>query len=51
MEGTSYGFRGFLDWMENTQEKGVIYGIGAWKVGERNGTPLMQEAYEMGKMV
>ena len=37
--------------MENPQEKGVIYGIGAWKVGEIKDTPYMQEAYEMGKMV
>ena len=36
---------------ENPQEKGVIYGIGAWKVGEIKDTPYMQEAYEMGKMV
>ena len=36
---------------ENPQEKGVIYGIGAWNVGEIKDTPYMQEAYEMGKMV
>ena len=42
---------GFLDCLENPQEKGVIYGIGAWKVGEIKDTPYMQEAYEMGKMV
>ena len=31
--------------------KQMIYGIGAWKVGEIKDTPYMQEAYEMGKMV
>lgn len=51
MERTIDGFRGFLDCLENPQEKGVIYGIGAWKVGEIKDTPYMQEAYEMGKMV
>ena len=49
MERTIDGFRGFLDCLENPQEKGVIYGIGAWKVGEIKDTPYMQEAYEMGK--
>ena len=34
MERTIDGFRGFIDCLENPQEKGVIYGIGAWKVGE-----------------
>jgi len=51
MERTIDGFRGFLDCLENPQEKGVIYGIGAWKVGEIKDTPYLQEAYEMGKLV
>ena len=50
MERTIDGFRGFLDCLENPQEKGVIYGIGAWKVGEIKDTPYLQEAYEMGKL-
>ena len=45
------GFRGFLDCLEGPQEKGTVYGIGAWKVGEIKDTPYMQEAYNMGKMV
>ena len=46
------GFRGLalIVWKIRTG-KGVIYGIGAWKVGEIKDTPYMQEAYEMGKMV
>ena len=51
MERTIDGFRGFLDCLENPQEKGVIYGIGAWKVGEIKDTPYLQESYEMGKLV
>lgn len=51
MERNIDGFRGFLDCLENPQEKGVIYGIGAWKVGEIKDTPYLQEAYEMGKLV
>jgi len=51
MERTIDGFRGFLDCLEGSQEKGTVYGIGAWKVGEIKDTPYMQEAYNMGKMV
>ena len=51
MERTIDGFRGFLDCLEGPQEKGTVYGIGAWKVGEIKDTPYMQEAYNMGKMV
>ena len=51
MERTIDGFRGFLDCLENPTERGVVYGVGAWKVGEIEGTPAMKEAYEMGKGV
>ena len=51
MERTIDGFRGFLDCLEGPQEKGTVYGIGAWKIGEIKDTPYMQEAYNMGKMV
>lgn len=49
MERTIDGFRGFLDCLEGPVEKGVIYGVGAWKTGEIEGTPAMMEAYEAGK--
>ena len=51
MERTIDGFRGFLDCLEAPQEKGVVYGVGAWKVGEIKDTPHMKEAYEMGKRI
>lgn len=51
MERTIDGFRGFLDCLSDPVEKGTIYGIGAWKVGEIHETPAMQVAYEMGKSV
>ena len=45
-------FRGFTnDCLENPHEKGIIYGTGAWQIGEVKNTPAMKEAYEMGKMV
>ena len=44
------GFRGFTqDCLNGTKEKGIIYGTGAWKMGEIKGSPAMEEAYNMGK--
>lgn len=51
MERTIEGFRGFLDCLEDPKERGVIYGVGAWKIGEINDKASMSEAYEMGKKV
>ena len=51
MERTIDGVRGFLDCLEGPVEKGVIYGVGAWKVGEIKDKSAMQEAYRMGKDV
>lgn len=51
MERTIEGFRGFLDCLEGPKERGVIYGVGAWKVGEINDKTSMSEAYEIGKKV
>lgn len=48
MQRTIEDFRGFLDCLEEPQEKGVIYGVGAWHVGEIKDKPAMKEAYEMG---
>lgn len=44
--------RGFTrDCLEGTKEKGIIYGVGAWGVGEIKKSPAYQEAYEMGKNI
>lgn len=51
MERTLEGFRGFLDCLENARECGIIYGTGAWKMGEIEGTAAMLDAYEMGKSI
>lgn len=51
MQRTVECFRGFLDCLDDPKEKGVIYGVGAWQVGEIEGMPAMDEAYEMGKNV
>lgn len=51
MERTLEGFRGFTSCLTKPKEKGVIYGTGAWNVGDIRGKPAMKEAYELGKAV
>ena len=50
MQRALEGFRGFTeDCLDGAKEKGVVYGVGAWKAGEIKNSPAMQEVYEMGK--
>ncbi len=52
MEKVIEALRGFTrDCLEGSQEKGIIYGLGAYEPGTVASTPAMQEAYEMGKSV
>ena len=52
MRRTIEGFRGFTeDCLEGAQEKGIIYGLGAWQSGDIKGMPAMAEAYEAGKNI
>lgn len=52
MRRTIEGFRGFTeDCLNNAREKGIIYGLGAWKIGEIKGNPAMEQAYQAGKNV
>jgi multimeric flavodoxin WrbA len=51
MERTIEGFRGFLSCLAYVKEKGIIYGTGAWGMGEIAGKPAMKEAFEAGKAV
>ena len=46
---TLEGFRGFTSCLSGAREKGVIYGTGAWNIGDIKGSPAMTQAYEMGK--
>jgi len=43
------GFRGFTSCLSGAKEKGVIYGTGAWKIGDIKGSSGMTQAYKMGK--
>ncbi len=52
MHRTMEAFRGFTeDCLEGAKEAGVIYGVGAFQVGEIKDTPAWEEAYEMGKQI
>lgn len=52
LKRTIEGLRGFTeDCLPNAHEKGVIYGTGAWQIGEIKNRPAMRQAYEMGKQV
>lgn len=47
---TIEGIRGFTEeCLPNAHEKGIIYGTGAWQIGEIKNSPAMRQAYEMGK--
>ncbi len=48
MERTLEGFRGFTSCLSGAKEKGIIYGTGAWNIGDIKGKPALKEAYEMG---
>ena len=51
MERTIEGFRAFTSCLTGPEEKGIIYGTGAWNIGEIKGKPAMKEAYNLGKKV
>lgn len=52
LERTADGLRGFTqDCLTNAKEKGIIYGTGAWQIGEIKNSPAMRQAYEMSKHI
>lgn len=51
LERTLEGFRGFTSCLNGAKGKGVIYGTGAWNIGDIKRSPAINEAYEMGKDV
>ena len=50
-EKTQAGFRGFLECLDDSHEKGVIYGTGAWKIGDIKGKPALTDAFNAGKNI
>ncbi len=51
IERTIEEFRGFISCLSGAKEKGVIYGTGAWQMGDIKEKPSMTAAYEAGKSV
>ncbi|ULQ60456.1 flavodoxin family protein [Brucepastera parasyntrophica] len=51
LERTIEGFRGFTSCLNGATEKGIVYGIGAWKSGDIKESPAMQDAFELGQSV
>lgn len=44
-------FRGYADCVEGAVEKGVLIGSGVYEPGRVKNTPVMEQAYRMGKNV
>ena len=51
MERAIDGLRGYLECLPGAKEMGVIYGAGAWQLGDIQGNPAMEEAYQMGRSI
>ena len=49
MERTLEGFRAFTSCLDGSQEKGAVYGVGAWNSGDITRSHAMKQAFEMGK--
>jgi multimeric flavodoxin WrbA len=49
LERTVEGFRGFTSCLDGANEKGIVYGTGAWKIGDIKTSQAMVQAHEMGK--
>jgi len=51
MDRTLEEFRGFTYCLTGAKEKGIIYGTGAWGMGEIKSKPAVRQAYEAGSKV
>jgi len=49
LERTIEGFRAFTSCLPGAKEKGIVYGAGAWEIGDILNSRAMKQAYEMGK--
>jgi multimeric flavodoxin WrbA len=49
LEPTIAGFRAFTSCLPGAKEKGIVYGTGAWEIGDILTRPAMKQAYEIGK--
>ena len=44
-------FKGLMACLDNPKEKGYLFAGGVWQKGEIEGTPYLNQAYELGKNV
>ena len=51
MERTLEEFRGFTNCLDGANEKGIVYGTGAWNMGDIKKSDAMNEAYELAKAI
>lgn len=52
LERTMETFRGFTeDCLEGAREAGILYGTGAWQMGDIKNTAAYMDAYEMGRKI
>ena len=51
MESTLEGFRAFLSCLNSPKEMGVVYGTGAWNMGDIQDKPAMKEAIALGAAI
>ncbi len=51
MDGTVSDFRNFLKMTPELKETEMIFGFGAWNIGDITGNPAMIQAYKAGKSV
>jgi len=51
MDRTLEEFRGFISCLDEAKEKGIIYGVGVWNMGDIKGKPMMREAFEIGSRI
>lgn len=51
LQRTIEEFRGFTSCLENSHEKGIVFGTGAWNVGDIRQSNAMRIAYDMGETV
>ena len=49
MQRTIECFRGYAYCLEGSEEKGIVYGVGAWNKGDIKKLPAMGQAFAMGK--
>lgn len=51
LERTVESLRGFTACLSGARERGVVYGTGAWNVGDIRKSPALAQALELGKNV